>query len=235
MESITINDIETLHKIFSIYRSDKGFGFWFRGQANEAWPLIPSAGRDDYYLPDNRDLGRLKDWANYAVAHERLPENKIELLALAQHHGLATRLLDWTKNPLVACYFCVTSDLSSDGAIYILETPFTMAGDNLTLDEIKQHEGIISYLPKAFTPRVINQQGLFTIHCPSNKSITIEPSRYSTTEKNIRRIIIPSEQKSNIKEMLDCYGINESTVFPDLDGLSAYINGDTRSIVSKRA
>ncbi|WP_297483416.1 FRG domain-containing protein [uncultured Photobacterium sp.] len=234
MDYMTLKDPDSLHRIFRTYRSLKGFGSWFRGQADEKWALLPSAGREDYYLPSNRDLGRFREWSNYAIAHERLPENIIEALALAQHHGLSTRLLDWSKNPLVACYFCVISEIESDGAIYILEPPNAMAKKRLTLEEIEDYDGVISYIPAAFTSRVLNQQGLFTIHCPANREIEILQSKFTPEEHNIKKIIVPSHMKAEIKLMLDDYGINESTMFPGLDGLSKYINGDTKSMVKRK-
>ncbi|OCH16909.1 FRG domain-containing protein [Aliivibrio logei] len=230
MDCMVLKDLDDLHKIFRVYRNNKGFGLWFRGQSDQDWALLPSAAREEYYLPDNRDLGRFKEWSNYAIAHEVLPTNDIEQIALAQHHGLATRLLDWTKNPLVACYFCVISELSSDGAVYILEPPEVMAKRNLTFEEIKNHEGVISYIPTAFTTRVINQQGLFTIHCPPNREIEVVKSKYLPEEHNIKKIIIPKSMKNDIKAMLDDYGINDSTMFPGLDGLSKYINADTNEM-----
>src|SRR2546427_519519 len=92
-----------LHTFFDAYRAHPPVGWWFRGQSDATWLLVPKAGRHEYFLPNDRDLGRFKSWKDRAVAYlGSLPTDEWECLAIAQHHGLATRLLDWTYNPLVA-------------------------------------------------------------------------------------------------------------------------------------
>ena len=48
-------------------------------------------------------------------------QNQFDTISIAQHHGLPTRLLDWTSSPLVALYFCVRSLAQEDGCIYTFE------------------------------------------------------------------------------------------------------------------
>ena len=152
MDQITLNNVEHLHKIFRRYRSYNGFGYWFRGQANLNWSLLPKAGRADFYLGKNKDLGRLYDWKNQAIAYTELPDNEFECIAIAQHHGLSTRLLDWTQNPLVATYFAVNAENDIDGSIYMLDCPEVFVSDKTKFNMIKEYKGVLAYIPRSISP-----------------------------------------------------------------------------------
>jgi hypothetical protein len=223
-------DLETFHKLFRAYRSHDGFGNWFRGQSNVNWPLLPKAGRKEFYLPESRDLGRFHDWCIHAVAYCTLPKSKIESLAVAQHHGLATRLLDWTMNPLVAAYFCCIENKETDGSIFVLETPEQLANDDLNFELLKEHNGTIGYIPKFISPRMLNQRALFTIHCDAKSEIPITESVLKNGKPNLTRIVIEAKLKRELIKMLDDYGINQVVLFPDLDGLSHHMNHKTELI-----
>lgn len=220
-------NLETFHQLFRAYRSHDGFANWFRGQSNFEWTLLPKAGREKHYMPDNGDLGRFHDWRHHSVTYTDLPKSEIESLALAQHHGLATRLLDWTMNPLVAAFFCCSTNQQIDGSIYIYETLEQLANDDIDMNLLKGYNGVIGYIPKFISPRMLNQRALFTIHCDANTDIEISESRLGNGEPNLRRIIIEAKLKREILKMLDDYGINMVSLFPDLDGLSQYINHKT--------
>src|ERR1022692_3791714 len=98
METYRARSFKELHNILSCHRPHGGVGWCYRGQANIEWPLLPAAGRPQYHT--GRDLGRHNAWRDLAIAFDpNLPGNDWECLAVAQHHGLATRLLDWTWNP----------------------------------------------------------------------------------------------------------------------------------------
>jgi len=97
----------------------------------------------------------------------------------------------------------------------------------ITKEALIEYEGVTSYIPGAVTGRILQQQALFTIHCPPNKEIEICESRVDSSEPNLRRIIIPASLKEDILKMLNDYGIAENTLFPGLDGLSDVINRET--------
>lgn len=227
IETIILNSLEDLHKIFRGFRSHDGFGHWFRGQSNSSWSLVPKAGRPDYFLPNNRDLGRFNAWRSQAIAYSNLPSPQIEQLALAQHHGLATRLLDWTMNPLVACFFACYEHPQIDGSVYILEAPNTLATEKTTLEDLSNYKGVVGYIPNSINPRILNQKGIFTAHCDASNQITIQESLIIPNKKNLIRLDIPFSLKKDVLELLCDYGIDRSVLFPDLEGLSSHINNQT--------
>lgn len=90
---------------------------FFRGQSNADWPLVPKPGRDEFRHVEDDYL--FADRKSAVRSHGGIEtRTELELLALAQHHGLATRLLDWTANPLIAAFFAVWESRDSDAAVF---------------------------------------------------------------------------------------------------------------------
>lgn len=227
MKDYRITDPINLHELFRAYRSHDGFGWLFRGQADVSWPLIPKAGRPEFN--NGRDLGRFNAWRERAVGYGPLPENDWECLAVAQHYGLATRLLDWSLNPLIAAYFAVIEHPDRDGAVYCYSPDCYVDRKVLLLDA--PLDRIAVFMPRALDERMNRQSGVFTVHSGPTQPITVKELEAPLSGPNLARIQIPSEMKSSVREMLADYGIHAHGIFPDLDGLSRHINWQTAEMV----
>ncbi len=209
MDEIIINSFSDL----DLAIDDISRGALCRGVSNGEHNLRPSLFRHSDLTDINireQHLMWLFKTSGKALLH-KYPESELEWLVLAQHHGLPTRLLDWSLSPLVACFFAVQSLSNNDGAIYIYDPQTFMNEDNIKLNTLNE---IIPFIPSHTSPRVTAQSGMFTIH-PTN-CMDLDKS-------NVKKLVIPTDKKRKFLERLVKYGVHHGTIFPDLDGLSKYI------------
>ncbi len=217
-----INNIDDLFLFLNKF-SQKKTKLLFRGHKSSEYKLIPSIGRYNTnrkkeFTP-NDEIKTLKLFKQKSYPYLDKNVSKLELLALAQHYGLPTRLLDWTWNPLVALYFSVKDDFNQDSAIFVWEKNFS-GQLNPEFDPFKIKE-IKLYIPLHFTKRIVAQSGIFSIQPNPNCEIV---------DNNISKIIIKKEMRLEIKKSLEKFGINQSTIFPDLDGVGEYVKWLTTNV-----
>lgn len=214
MEQLTATNFASLHTILCEFRKDKRWVF--RGHSDSGWELVPKSGRFPFSTFDDRQI--FESWKRRAVEHVRiLPKSDWEWLAIAQHHGLATRLLDWTTNPLNAAYFAVRENHPADAVIYAARFKLRVTTDAV---HPMGYCGVATYWPSGVVPRITRQGGLFTVH--GEPSVPLEATKDGSAD--FVRITIPRESRDSLLRELSYYGINAVTLFPDLDGLSAFLN-----------
>ncbi len=206
----------------------------FRGQPCDK-PLLPKFGRVRA-KGKRSEIERLildKFDRAHAPFSEFEPKDEWDLLALAQHHGLVTRLLDWTRSAPAALWFAVrdTPRKKDDcktfesGVVWVL---CALVHDYLQAEDIKRDRPLDNKLPtmifrpKAISRRVVAQSGVFTIHKLIDdefKPLEDDPRYKSKLEK----IIIPPDVFPSLRKALEMFNANASVLLPDLDGLGSYL------------
>ncbi|MGI5862904.1 MAG: FRG domain-containing protein [Myxococcales bacterium] len=220
----------------------------FRGTSSAAHRLETSLFR---LGGDHRrvEIPLLRSFRKYAFRGGPHSDSIWYWLSLAQHHGLPTRVLDWSWSPYVALHFA-TSDLeryADDGAIWCVDfkkahrllpprlrrklaqedaTTFTVemlrdvAPSLRELERLSRQEFVIFFEPPSLDERIVNQFALFSVL--SNPARAFDEWLAGRPEL-YRRIVIAAELKPEARDKLDQANITERVLFPGLDGLSAWL------------
>lgn len=211
-------EIRTVSDVTSLIDKENTREFLFRGVTSIEYQLIPKVGRLTHFnnrplsVGDERYILRL--FKQQAIPYiETAPTSDWEWLALAQHHGLPTRFLDWSTNALVALFFAVEAEYTGEfSAVYCFPAPF-FAKIDLHPDPFGFDE-TVRFIPSHQTPRIATQSGVFTIH-PVPRDSFMPP--------DLIRLVIPNECRYTIKRSLWRLGVHYASLFPGLDGISRHI------------
>ena len=219
--TITVAWIESWSDLAKLIDECAGDAWIFRGEPTHDNKLRPKAGRAgaqknaDRKTPyDQGDeiaaLDLFKRQARPYLTHN--PTTDVEWLAVAQHHGMSTRLLDWTESLLVAGYFaCNRAGTLGDAVIYGLrDVPYSNETEQRSPFNVDR---VSVYGPPHIAARIPAQRSVFTIH----------PDPTADFQNDATRWIVREGACNRIKQILDACAINEASLFPDIDGLSRHI------------
>ena len=228
------------------------WGPWFRGHSDVAWRLTPRLYRvkppkrgvriiedeirQEFIMraPGLAATGPLTSWEWYFTM---------------QHFGAPTRLLDWTEGALIALYFAVRdNEGDTDATIWILD-PWWLNQRVLKEREVIPPGAVIGisatdadrynpWLPDRYSKgqlpkpcvavypthserRISTQRSCFTIHGSDEGALE---SLTGESDAHIAKVTIPRAEVLSIREQLAVAGVDEITIFPDLDGLGRYLN-----------
>ena len=236
MESKRITSLSTLISLIEERYSGLSTTF-FRGQGGDD-PLLPSVAR---LKTKRRNMTLLETEKKLFRAFQRRslpflemkPETPWDWLAVAQHYGLPTRLLDWSVNALAAVWFAVanpakrgTNGRTAHGVVWIFEAReglIDKGGDYVSSSDTRSpfdvaRTGIL--VPRYVSKRIVAQGGYFTVHPNSPNEPHFQPlDREESFKDRLLKIVVPADSFPAMRHDLTRMGTNAMTIYPDLGGL----------------
>ena len=232
------NEFESFFELITTFRDlldDTHLKWWFRGEKDKSWDLQPGINRR-YNNEDERCM--VHDfYIRTKTIRPICPANNeySAWLTLMQHYGLPTRLLDWSRSPLIACFFAVQdwNDCQTDASIWalcpsLLNEQFGFSNYLYPMDKDTVREllvpafhnrpisnKVIACWAVEYDLRVYVQQSAFTVHdciTPLNKVIG--------NETWLKQYIIPAHIKAEFNHTLKTLGFDISDVYPDLEHIA---------------
>lgn len=199
----------------------------YRGQ-NQDKTLLPKIARYDVPNVEQMEREMLEDFQRRSVhLIDYQPASSWDWLALAQHHGMATRLLDWTENPLIALWFSISPPTDINIYEYSVVWGFKVPKEdiiNVTVDRDPfSGGGNKVFKPNHITKRISAQFGWFTIHKASPEKNFIAFEHNSDYRDRLFKIKVRSKCFAECKRRLHNFGINSASMYPDIDGLAKHV------------
>lgn len=218
---------------------------WFRGCISPDYCLSPTLFREEF---QKKREGYLSVEFRRR-AHRRMPglSSRFDWLCAMQHHGLPTRLLDWTESLSVAAYFSIGDvDWSSARPTIWMLDPFALSSltDNDTnipiatddrvdanadiafCDDWAQSAKLVSEIPLPVAPnflfdRIAAQNGTFTIHGTDTRPI--ETILLERQQNALVKFVANPNRVTEIVNSIRLLRPSSDAIFPDIDGMKTYL------------
>ena len=224
----------------------------YRGTHAAELPLLTSLDRLGGLEPPHSKAGLeehiLRNFSRYSRPYVRSETmDDWELLITAQHHGVPTRLLDWTYSPLVAAYFATRERReAADRVVWRLDwqrmhRAFGFPPLALLVDDLAELVGgeepftpwrlfagdaerdfACMLEPPSIDARIVAQAAAFTLCTDKSRPLDAFLEEHGLVDA-LRRFRIPAAAVSRIRDQLEIAAVDERRLFPDLDGVAAAI------------
>ncbi|WP_409272831.1 FRG domain-containing protein [Neobacillus sp. SCS-31] len=247
MNRVEIQDVGSyLLAIASFLESSKRL--WYRGQSkdNTEYKLLPSSFRNSTDEDYEMDF-YMKFKAKAVPFLEKLPNSFWDWLFIMQHHGVPTRLLDWSEDALIALMFAIeyrstTDPIEFDAVVWCLDPlelnrnfNFQSTRNNIPNIESEDITSIfgpesppgvpinhpIAVIGSLNSERIIAQKGVFTLFPKPPSVRALEET--NNADRFLSKIVIKKSAIDTIKKQLYNIGINESSLYPGLDAIGKII------------